>query len=97
MESSFPSARPEVDSALDKSGPSISSSPRTKDPPPERPENIRTRRFVILSFWAIVVFLGLPVWWRTTAIYRANLPLEQMTNWADGKVSYHKHDRFLYR
>ncbi len=57
-----------------------------KEPPPERPESIRVRTFVILSFWALVVFLGLPIWWKTTTIYRANLPLQQMMEWADGKV-----------
>jgi hypothetical protein len=58
-----------------------------KDPPPEKPEQIRMRSFVLLSFWAIVVFLGLPIWWKTTTIYRANLPLDQMMDWADGKVN----------
>ncbi|KAG0645440.1 GPI transamidase component PIG-S [Hyphodiscus hymeniophilus] len=57
-----------------------------KEPPPEKPEQIRMRSFVLLSFWAIIIFLGLPIWWRTTAIYRANLPLDQMMDWADGKA-----------
>ncbi|KAI9702327.1 MAG: GPI transamidase component [Candelina mexicana] len=56
------------------------------EPPPERPESIRVRTFVILSFWALVIFLGLPIWWKTTTIYRANLPLQQMMEWADGKA-----------
>lgn len=59
----------------------------TKKPPPESPHNIRVRRLVIFSFWAIVLFLGLPIWWRTTAIHRASLPLAEMVDWADGKVS----------
>jgi hypothetical protein len=57
-----------------------------KEPPPEKPEEIRMRSFVLLSFWAIIIFLGLPIWWRTTTIYRANLPLDQMMDWADGRV-----------
>jgi phosphatidylinositol glycan class S len=57
-----------------------------KEPPPEKPEQIRMRSFVLLSFWAIIIFLGLPIWWRTTTIYRANLPLDQMMDWADGRV-----------
>jgi phosphatidylinositol glycan class S len=57
-----------------------------KEPPPEKPEEIRIRSFVLLSFWAIIIFLGLPIWWRTTTIYRANLPLDQMMDWADGRV-----------
>ena len=57
-----------------------------KEPPPEKPQEIRMRSFVLLSFWAIIIFLGLPIWWRTTTIYRANLPLDQMMDWADGRV-----------
>ena len=57
-----------------------------KSPPPERPERILRRRYIILSFWAVVLFLGLPVWWKTTTVYRASLPLQQMLDWADGNV-----------
>ncbi len=57
-----------------------------KQPPPELPEHIRVRSLVVLSFWFIVVLLGLPIWWRTTSIYRARLPLHDMMEWADGKV-----------
>lgn len=64
----------------------VSVASKKKEPPPETPENVRLRAFVILSFWAIVLFLGLPIWWRTTAIYRAKLPLDQMMDWADGRV-----------
>ena len=60
-----------------------------KHPPPESSESIRTRGFVILSFWAIVILLGLPTWWWTTSIYRARLPLQEMLEWADEKVSGH--------
>ncbi|KAJ4384094.1 GPI transamidase component [Didymella sp. IMI 355093] len=55
-------------------------------PPPESKEGIWLRRAAILSFWAVVVLLGLPVWWKTTAIYRAELPLQDMTDWAEGKI-----------
>ena len=57
-----------------------------KSPPPERPESILRRRYIILSFWVVVIFLGLPVWWKTTMVYRASLPLQQMLDWADGNV-----------
>lgn len=57
-----------------------------KQPPPEKPSDIRRRSHVILSFWLIVLFLGLPIWWKTTTIYRADLPLQEMLEWADGKV-----------
>jgi len=56
------------------------------EPPPETPQAIRTRRAVVLSFWAIVILLGLPIWWTTTTVYRASLPLQSMNEWADGKV-----------
>ncbi|KAF2275955.1 GPI transamidase component PIG-S [Westerdykella ornata] len=56
------------------------------NPPPETKESVWLRRSVILSFWLVAVLLGLPVWWKTTAIYRAELPLQTMTDWADGKV-----------
>ncbi|KAF3045424.1 GPI transamidase component [Didymella heteroderae] len=55
-------------------------------PPPESKEGIWLRRAAILSFWAVVVLLGLPVWWKTTAIYRAELPLQDMTDWAESKI-----------
>ncbi|KAF2402911.1 hypothetical protein EJ06DRAFT_541738 [Trichodelitschia bisporula] len=57
-----------------------------KHPPPDSWENILTRRLVLFSFWAVILFLGLPIWWKTTTIYRAPLPLHQMQDWADGKV-----------
>ncbi|KAK4664351.1 GPI transamidase component [Podospora pseudopauciseta] len=57
-----------------------------KLPPPEKPTDVRRRSHVILSFWLIVLLLGLPIWWKTTTIYRADLPLEDMLEWADGKA-----------
>lgn len=59
-----------------------------KEPPPEKASDSRRRTWVIASFWAIVVFLGLPIWWNSTSIYRANLPVEQMLEWSDGKVCW---------
>lgn len=55
-------------------------------PPPESAQSLWLRRSVILSFWAVVLLLGLPVWWKTTAIYRSELPIQSMTDWAEGKV-----------
>ncbi len=57
-----------------------------KSPPPEKPSQTRNRTYIIISYWLVVIFLGLPVWWMTTAIYRAHLPLDGMMQWADGKV-----------
>ncbi|KAG9785195.1 hypothetical protein KCU88_g2563, partial [Aureobasidium melanogenum] len=56
----------------------------TRQPPPEKPEAASLRTRVVLSFWAVILLLGVPTWWQTTSIYRANLPLQDMLNWADG-------------
>lgn len=58
-----------------------------RQPPPETRRSVWMRRAVVASFWAVVAFLGLPVWWKTTAIYRADLPLQDMTAWANAKVN----------
>lgn len=63
--------------------------PKLKTAPPEKPSDIRRRSHIILSFWLIVLCLGLPIWWKTTTIYRADLPLQEMLDWADGKVRNH--------
>jgi GPI-anchor transamidase subunit S len=57
-----------------------------KLPPPEKPSDARRRGHIILSFWLIVLCLGLPIWWKTTSIYRADLPIQEMLDWSDGKV-----------
>jgi phosphatidylinositol glycan class S len=57
------------------------------EPPPEKAESILSRRLILLSFWAVAILFGLPIWWTTTTVYRAPLPLQQMLDWADGKAS----------
>lgn len=64
----------------------LASSKEASKPPPESLEGIRIRSLVIVSFWAVVIFLGLPIWLWTTSIYRARLPLREMIDWADGRV-----------
>ncbi|KAH6675424.1 phosphatidylinositol-glycan biosynthesis class S protein [Halenospora varia] len=64
----------------------VSAAPKKKEPPPETPESIRLRILVIFSFWVIILALGVPIWWRTTIIYRARLPLDQMMDWADERA-----------
>ena len=59
----------------------------SKEPPPESPDSIRVRALVIAAFWVVVIFLGLPLWLWTTSIHREHLPLQDMLDWADGKVS----------
>jgi GPI-anchor transamidase subunit S len=57
-----------------------------KQPPPETPEAVWLRSKIIFSFWAVIVLLGLPVWWQTTSIYRARLPIQEMLDWSEGTV-----------
>jgi hypothetical protein len=57
-----------------------------ESPPPEKANAIWTRRIIIFAFWAVVATLGLPHWIWTTSIYRSELPMEQMTQWAEGQV-----------
>ena len=57
-----------------------------KQPPPESPQGVKTRRWIIFSFWAIAGLLGLPIWYATTTVPRAALPLESIDAWASGQV-----------
>ena len=60
-----------------------------KEPPAETQQSVWLRRAVVASFWAVVALVGFPVWWQTTAIYRAELPLQDMTAWANAEVRRH--------
>ncbi|KAF7553931.1 hypothetical protein G7Z17_g3313 [Cylindrodendrum hubeiense] len=80
--SASPSAPAQAAPAADVS--SASSSPKL--PPPETQSDVRRRSHIVWSFWLVIVLLGLPIWWKTTTIYRANLPLEGMLEWAEGKA-----------
>lgn len=64
----------------------MASSVAAKMPPSERPEALWTRTKVISSFWVVILLFGIPMWWRTTSIYRAELPFQEMLQWADGQV-----------
>lgn len=77
----------------DTAAPSATNSSETHKPPPEKPSETNRRSYIILSYWLIVLFLGLPIWWKTTAIYRASLPLDGMIQWSEGKVSGIKHGK----
>jgi phosphatidylinositol glycan class S len=81
------SAAPEIKKeAVASPGNIVEASNIQKQPPPETTESIWMRRWILFSFWAVAIFLGLPVWWKTTTVYRAPLPLNQMLEWGDGKV-----------
>lgn len=79
-----------VSSSTTQSASDASSTPSTmakpaanSGPPPEKPAETRMRSLIIVAFWVVIVFLGLPMWWKTTSIYRADLPLDEMSS---GKV-----------
>lgn len=57
-----------------------------KEPPPETVQAIRTRIWVIFSFWAVALFLGVPAWLSTTSVVRSELPAEEMKQWSEGKA-----------
>ncbi|KAK8851083.1 phosphatidylinositol-glycan biosynthesis class S protein [Apiospora arundinis] len=80
------STEPAATVSLPATGITTTTTPERKEPPPEKEADTRRRSWIVLSFWLIAVFIGLPIWWNTTTIYRANLPLSQMTDWADGKA-----------
>ncbi|KAI9238775.1 MAG: phosphatidylinositol-glycan biosynthesis class S protein [Podila humilis] len=45
----------------------------------------RTRRLILLSVWTVVL-LGLPLWWKTTRVYRAELPYQDIEQWNQWKA-----------
>ena len=63
-----------------------------KKAPPETAEYANLRTKIVISFWAVILLLGLPTWYKTTEIYRASLPLEQMIGLSDGEV---RHDETM--
>lgn len=44
----------------------------------EPTQGIMTRRWILLSYLAVVILLGIPMWLHTTSIYRAPLNYEEM-------------------
>ncbi|XP_044750731.1 GPI transamidase component PIG-S [Coccinella septempunctata] len=48
--------------------------------PIEDEKSSRYRTYSILSYFIVLVIIGLPVWWYTTRVYRADLPLTKMSN-----------------
>ncbi|KAL2268219.1 hypothetical protein VTJ83DRAFT_3065 [Remersonia thermophila] len=87
------STPPPADSGTTSSEPNVASASPVaaapaarKEAPPEKPSDARRRSRIIFSFWLIVLLLGLPIWWKTTTIYRADLPLQEMLDWSDGKA-----------
>ncbi|CAG8447671.1 28626_t:CDS:10 [Dentiscutata erythropus] len=44
-------------------------------------ENDKSRRLIIISFW-VIILIGLPLWWKTTEVYRAQLPFAEIEEWS---------------
>lgn len=42
-------------------------------------------RWVVFAFWSVVL-VGLPFWWKTTEVYRANLPFAEIDAWQTKQV-----------
>ena len=54
--------------------------------PPPVPQDLSTRRAVVLAFWAVAL-IGVPYWWSTTTIERRHLPVAQVDAWLRTSVS----------
>ncbi|RZC39918.1 PIG-S domain containing protein [Asbolus verrucosus] len=57
---------------------SSNSANKTQKPPPSDDPECIYRIYNVLSYFVVLVIIGLPVWWFTTRVYRASLPLDQM-------------------
>lgn len=65
---------------------------------PDSPSaKVPANTYVVVAFWALVLFFGLPVWWKTTTVHREAIPLDEMQDWASGKVSTAKRRRNMAR
>jgi len=53
----------------------------TRDPSRLAFQTDRTRRSILLSYWAVVI-LALPIWWYLTSIERLSLPASRVANQA---------------
>lgn len=74
----------DTESAEPRVAASSTAAPRL--PPPETRDEVSLRRSILASFWAIIVLIGIPLWYLTTTVPRADLPLDMMNQWAEGQV-----------
>ncbi|KAK9472100.1 phosphatidylinositol-glycan biosynthesis class S protein-domain-containing protein [Dipodascopsis tothii] len=72
--------------AAEAAGATRRAASRRPAPAKEPLEGISQRRSVVLSFWAVILFLGLPLWYRTTTVHRAPLPYAEIGRLEDAVV-----------
>jgi len=48
---------------------------------------VSNRLHIIGSIW-LVFLIGIPIWWKTTEVYRASLPYKEVQKWQDPKSLY---------
>ena len=50
-------------------------------------ESTRTRRWIVASYWAVIL-LAVPLWWKITSIDRLSLPESRVRAIVDRTVSW---------
>lgn len=45
------------------------------------------QKLALLSYVLVAVFIGVPLWWKTTEVYRSPLPYTQINELANKQVS----------
>ena len=45
------------------------------------------QKLALLSYVIVAVFIGVPLWWKTTEVYRSPLPYTQINELANKQVS----------
>ena len=46
------------------------------------------QKLALLSYVLVAVFIGVPLWWKTTEVYRSPLPYTQINELANKQVSH---------
>ena len=49
-----------------------------------------TQAYVALSVAFVCIVVGVPLWWKTTEVYRVSLPYGEITSLAEKQVSNQK-------
>ncbi|OUM64564.1 hypothetical protein PIROE2DRAFT_51247 [Piromyces sp. E2] len=56
---------------------------------------VSNRLHIIGSIW-LVFLIGIPIWWKTTEVYRASLPYKEVQKWQDPNEEIKKMRTFKY-